>query len=161
MVRVYGAGTIPVNGPKDSSILTRDQLWKALQRKIRRPEEFVPILSGCTVHSDENNVVKREVELHFGKWGKRHMQETVTSHGELWIRFEQSDGSVSTNLVSFQPDMSETNLMLTYIFDWDFPSVQEGTEDHKKLLYEMSEMAIMGVVKSCERARELVAEGLV
>jgi hypothetical protein len=85
MVRVYGAGTIPVNGPKDSSILTRDQLWNALQRKIRRPEEFVPILSGCTVHSDENNVVKREVELNFGKWGKRHMHEKVTSHGDLWV----------------------------------------------------------------------------
>ncbi|CAH0024559.1 unnamed protein product [Clonostachys rhizophaga] len=67
-------------------------------------------------------MVKREAELNFGKWGKRYI-------------------SVGTKLVLFQPDMSETDLILTYIFNWDSPSVQKG------------------VVKSRERAQELVAEG--
>ncbi|KAH7012971.1 hypothetical protein EDB80DRAFT_834692 [Ilyonectria destructans] len=161
MVRVHGAGTIPVNGPSEPFVLRRDQLWQALQRKIRHPEEFVPVLSSCTVHKDENGIVERDVVLDFGKWGTRPMSETVTSIGDLWIRFAQSEGSVSTNLISFYPDVSDINLMLTYIFEWDFPSVKEGTPEHKELLTEMSTMAIMGVVKSCERARELVTEGMI
>ncbi|RSL45707.1 hypothetical protein CEP51_016043 [Fusarium floridanum] len=131
MVRVYGAGTIPVNGPEAPFVLTRDQLWQALQRKIRYPSEFVPVLSGCKVHRDENGIVDREVELDFGKWGKRHMHET--------IRFQQAEGSVSTNLISFHPSVSDTNLMLTYIFEWDWPTIKEGTAEHKELLTEMSE----------------------
>lgn len=85
MVRVHGAGTIPVNGPGEKLILNRDQLWQALQRKIRHPEEFVPILSRSKVHSDSDGIVCREVVLNFGEWGIRPMQETVTSHGNLWV----------------------------------------------------------------------------
>ncbi|RSL81046.1 hypothetical protein CEP52_017278 [Fusarium oligoseptatum] len=115
MVRVYGAGTIPVNGPEAPFVLTRDQLWQALQRKIRYPSEFVPVLSGCKVHRDENGIVDRE------------------------IRFQQAEGSVSTNLISFHPSVSDTNLMLTYIFEWDWPTIKEGTAEHKELVTEMSE----------------------
>ena len=92
MVKVFGAGTIPVNGPNDPFTLTRSQLWQALQRKIRHPSEFVPVISGCKVHKDEHGVV-------------------------------------------------ETNLMLTYVFEWDVPSMQEGTAEHKELTVDMSKVS--------------------
>jgi hypothetical protein len=91
MVRVYGAGTIPVNGPAEPFVLTRIQLWQALQRKIRHPSEFVPVLSSCKINSDVNGVVDREVVLDFGKWGKRAMHEIVSSHGDLWVCKSFSD----------------------------------------------------------------------
>lgn len=89
MVKIYASGSRPVNGPDDSLVLNRGQLWQALQRKIRRPEEFVPILSGCKVTKDENGVVEREVLMDFGKWGKRPMAETVSSYGDLWVRYTE------------------------------------------------------------------------
>ncbi|KAH6970537.1 hypothetical protein BKA56DRAFT_736034 [Ilyonectria sp. MPI-CAGE-AT-0026] len=159
MVRIYGTGTRPVNGPDDPFVLTRDQLWEALERKQRHPEEFVAILSNCKVLKDENGVVEREATLNFGKWGVRHMHEIITTYGDLWIRFVQADGSVSTNIVSFHSEVSDTNLMLTYVFEWEFPSIQAGTSEHKELTKDMSTMAIAAVTRSIERARELVTEG--
>ncbi|KAM5350208.1 hypothetical protein ACJ41O_006713 [Fusarium nematophilum] len=149
MVRAFGAGTLPVNGPNDKVKLTRSQLWQALQRKIRKPEEFAPPLSDCKVVKDENGVILRTVTLTLPPFGQRFMTETVTSHGDLWevfvqIKFTQAEGSTSTNLVSFDDSLSEDSLWLTYTFEWEWP-----------------EMAIMAVSKSLQRSRELVTEGLV
>lgn len=103
MVRVHGAGTIPVNGPSEPFVLRRDQLWQALQRKIRHPEEFVPVLSSCTVHKDENGIVERDVVLDFGKWGTRPMSETVTSIGDLWVG--SLDGPYENQLTPSRSDL--------------------------------------------------------
>ncbi|KAJ4311309.1 hypothetical protein N0V84_010514 [Fusarium piperis] len=162
MVRAFGAGTLPVNGPNDKVKLTRSQLWQALQRKIRKPEEFAPPLSDCKVLKDENGVVLRTVTLTLPPFGQRFMTETVTSHGDLWvsfapeisrpgcvrtvaeevfvqIKFTQAEGSISTNLVSFDDSLSEDSLWLTYTFEWEWPEVQKDTPEYDELTKAMSE----------------------
>lgn len=91
MVKIYAARTLPVNPVDASLVLTRAQLWAALQRKVRRATEFVPAMRECLVEKDAGNFVVRKttLEQHDGKL--RHMTEEVTSVGQQWVSKAFSD----------------------------------------------------------------------
>jgi hypothetical protein len=63
MVAIYVAYTHPINPAGASPVLTRAQIWKSLQGKIRRPQDFIPVISECKVLEDNGNVVVREVHF--------------------------------------------------------------------------------------------------
>jgi hypothetical protein len=85
MVKVYAARTLPVNPVGESSVLRRDLLWQALQRKIRNATEFVPDMKECTVISDKDGVVLRDCVLEHQNSKLRPMREEVTSYGKQWV----------------------------------------------------------------------------
>lgn len=85
MVKVYSARTLSVNPPGAEFLLKRDLLWKALQRKIRYPTEFVPAMQRCNMISDENGVVVRDCVLATPDGALRNMREEVTSYGDQWV----------------------------------------------------------------------------
>ena len=85
MVRIYAARTLPVNPPDAPFVLTRQQLWKALQRKIRHADEFVPAIKECVVIKDSNDIVLRECLLETPSGETKTMTEEVTSHGEQFV----------------------------------------------------------------------------
>lgn len=85
MVRIYAARTLPVNPADAPFVLTRQQLWKALQRKIRHAEEFVPVIKQCVVVKDSNDIVLRECLLETPSGETKPMTEEVTSHGEQFV----------------------------------------------------------------------------
>jgi hypothetical protein len=49
---IYTAYTAPCNPPSSPVKLTRPLLWKALQRKVRRGQDFVPVIESCEVLED-------------------------------------------------------------------------------------------------------------
>lgn len=59
MVVINCAYTEQINPSGASPVLTRDQIWKGLQRKIRRAQDFVPIISACEVLEDKGDEVTR------------------------------------------------------------------------------------------------------
>lgn len=63
MVTINCANTQPVNPPGVSPIITREQLWKASERKVRYAHEFVPVFSDCKVLEDHGETVVRETTL--------------------------------------------------------------------------------------------------
>jgi hypothetical protein len=62
-VTVYCAYTEQINPAGASPVLTRDQVWKGLQRKIRRAQDFVPPIEGCDVVEEKDNEVVREAHF--------------------------------------------------------------------------------------------------
>ena len=66
MVAIYVAYTQPINPAGGTPVLTRAQIWNGLQRKIRRAQDFVPVISGCKVLEDNDNVVVREAYFTIG-----------------------------------------------------------------------------------------------
>ncbi|KAK5311249.1 hypothetical protein LTR93_011785 [Exophiala xenobiotica] len=62
------------------------------------------------------------------------MREEVTSYGKHWIIFRQADRSTTTNLVSNVADDTDQDFQLTYIFEWNFPEVKEGTSEHDEAI---------------------------
>ena len=63
MVTINVAYTQPVNPPGVEPILTREQLWNAMDMKVRRAHEFVPVFSDCKVLEEHDNVVVRQTTL--------------------------------------------------------------------------------------------------
>lgn len=63
MVTINCAYTEPINSPNTTPVLTRDQVWKGLQRKIRQAQDFVPVIKGCDVISEKENEVVREAHF--------------------------------------------------------------------------------------------------
>ena len=44
-------------------MLARAQVWAGLQRKVRRPHDFVPVFEDCKVNEEQDNVVVREAKV--------------------------------------------------------------------------------------------------
>lgn len=85
MVVIRAARTLPVNPAEAAPVITHDQLWHALQRKIRYATEFVPAIQHCKVVSDKGEEVVRDCVLVHASGERRYMRETVTSHGKQWV----------------------------------------------------------------------------
>ena len=63
MVTINCAYTEQINPTGATPVLTRDQIWKGLQRKIRKAQDFVPIITGCDVLEEKENEVIREAHF--------------------------------------------------------------------------------------------------
>lgn len=63
MVTINCAYTEPINPPNTTPVLSRDQVWKGLQRKVRKAQDFVPVIIGCDVLSEKENEVVREAHF--------------------------------------------------------------------------------------------------
>ncbi|KUL89364.1 hypothetical protein ZTR_03763 [Talaromyces verruculosus] len=153
MVVVYAARTLPVNPPEAPFVLKRDLLWQALQRKVRHATEFVPAMRSCNVISDKDDIVIRQCLLELPNGSMRNMREEVTSHNEQW-----EDGSVTTNLVSHGAGTLDEDLLLTYVFEWNYSDVEKGTAAEEEAIQMTSEMALMAVRQSIITARNLVLD---
>lgn len=55
--------------------------------------------------------------------------------------------------------MTENDLHMTYTFEWKFPDVKEGSEEHKKKERFMSDQSKMAVHNSIEAMRKMAAAG--
>jgi hypothetical protein len=159
MVKLYFAHTSPINPPNASPVLTHTQVWAGLQRKIRFAQEFVPIIESCTVLSDENGVVTREVTFKKGAAPKETAKEVVTGFGNAWVDFVQEDGSVVKNIVSDNGAGGDENLHMTYAFEMDFPQIEDGSKEAEAQLSKMKGTARMAVEKSIDTIRAMVGDG--
>ena len=63
MVIIHVAYTELINPSGATPVLTRKQVWKGLQRKIRRAQDFVPPIEGCDVLEEYDNVVVRQAHF--------------------------------------------------------------------------------------------------
>lgn len=75
MVVINVAYTQAINPAGATPVLTRPQLWAGLQRKIRRAQDFVPVITECTVVEENDNVVVRDA--HFGEKGVPGQEDTT------------------------------------------------------------------------------------
>ena len=67
MVAIYIAYTQQINPADVTPVLTRAQIWAALVRKVRVPQDFLPVISECKVLEEKDNVVVREVKFITGR----------------------------------------------------------------------------------------------
>ncbi|OTB04389.1 hypothetical protein M426DRAFT_320760 [Hypoxylon sp. CI-4A] len=159
--------TAPINPAGSSPTLTQAQIWTGLQRKVRLPQEFVPIIKACTILSEEtlpetgNLRVVREAQFLPGSQpacadGENRVREVCTYLPPCKIEFAQPDGSSVENVVSTGPD---GELLMTYVFEWRFPGVDEGSAEAKRLEERSWKTAKIAVHGSIDTIRRLVKEG--
>ena len=90
MVKLNIAWTSPINPPSASPILTVEQVWAGLERKVRHAQEFVPAaIESCEVLSDENGIVDRIVTFKAGVLEQKKARETVTGFKPAWVSWKK------------------------------------------------------------------------
>lgn len=160
MVVVHCAYTEQINPSGASPVLTRDQIWKGLQRKIRRAQDFVPVITGCDVLEEKDNVVVREAHFKPQEGNESHsVKEVCKSYYPTKVDFIQPTGAVITNTISDGPSLTEQDYHMTYTFEWRRPEVPEGSEEHQKLAKQYTQGAKMAVHSSIEAMRKMAAAG--
>lgn len=67
MVTINCAYTEQVNPSGATPVLSRDQIWRGLQRKIRKAQDFVPVIVSTDVLEDGETEVKRVAHFKSGQ----------------------------------------------------------------------------------------------
>ncbi|KAF4464296.1 duf1857 domain-containing protein [Fusarium albosuccineum] len=163
MVNFNLAYTAPINPAGAEPVLTRDQVWKGLKRKVRHAQEFVSVIVDCKVITEEvaetGDKVTREVTFvpNLGiRDSNAPAKETVYEFAPSRVDFHQEDGSTVSNIVSSGPD---GELLMTYAFEWRHPSIAEGSDEAKALEAKNWKLAPVAVEGSIDTIRRLVKEG--
>ena len=185
MVVLYQSQTSPVNPPNASPVLTLAQVWEVMQIKARKPQLFVAPISACEVLEENDSFLKRVATFTegMGPPGGRITEDVnlrapwkVCSRPDLAARtsslpstladsprYPQVDfrnldsGGFISNLISQGKD--ETDLYLTYYFEWPYPKVEDGSEEAKKLSEQLWDTARKTVQHSIDVAREMKSKG--
>ncbi|KLU82335.1 hypothetical protein MAPG_01408 [Magnaporthiopsis poae ATCC 64411] len=147
---LHHAHTEPINPPGAEPALTREQVWAGLQRKVRSPAEFVPVIDSYHILSEAGDVVTRTVQFkpNFGPEGK--ITEVCTSYHPTQILYEMDTGDKVSNVISAGPTGEPTDLFLTYVFDLQNP--KGDTESNAKV----AKAAVVGTIT---KIRQLAKEG--
>lgn len=68
--------TAPVNRPGQTPVLTLDQVWAGLQRKVRHAHEFVPVIVGCEVLEETKKKImpQHQAQRHQPQPGDQHQE---------------------------------------------------------------------------------------
>ncbi|KAF9693657.1 hypothetical protein EKO04_008206 [Ascochyta lentis] len=160
MTILHLSHTTPINPPSTTPVLTLPQIWAGLQRKVRHAEEFVPVIASCTVLEErEDGTVVRDVVFKAGLGPKAKARETVREYYPSWVDFEQEDRTHIRNVVSSGSSGSPEDLYMTYMFEFNLPHVQEGSQEVEEERERLKGMAKMAVEKSIETIRAMVGDG--
>lgn len=133
MVAINLAYTAPINPAGATPVLSEDQIWAGLKRKVRHAQEFVPVIVACEVLSEEGNTVVRQATFKAEDNNKETndpVKEVCVHLPPSRVDFKQEDESTISNIVSKGP---EGDLFMTYSFEWRHPKVEEGSSEEKEL----------------------------
>ncbi|KFA51528.1 hypothetical protein S40293_06334 [Stachybotrys chartarum IBT 40293] len=153
MVVINLAYTAPINPAGEPIVLTEDQVWAGLKRKVRRAYEFVPVITDCKVISEDGDITVREATF---QGVEKPVRETCVHMAPSRIDFRQEDGSNVSNIVSKN---AEGGLMMTYAFELRHPQIEAGSEEDIKKREHYNKMSKMAVEGSITTIRRLVQEG--
>lgn len=130
MVNINLSLSVPLNPPGASPIITLKHAWAAFVHKARRPQDFIPVVSSCTIISETPTSIACEVSFHPGVGHERVIREVCTLHPPCRIDYEIEGGSTAVNTISEMPD---GELIMTFTFGWAHPDVEEGSDEERQL----------------------------
>ncbi|KAK4541707.1 hypothetical protein LTR36_007416 [Oleoguttula mirabilis] len=160
MVNIHCAYTEPINPSGATPVLSRDQIWRGLQRKIRKAQDFVPVIEATDVLEEKDNEVTRVAHFKAMNGHEAHSEKEICkSYYPTKVDFWQPNGALITNTVSDGPGLTEHDYNMTYTFEWRYPDVKDGSEEHKRLTKQSVEGAKMAVHKSIDALRKMGAAG--
>ncbi|KAM0230382.1 hypothetical protein ACHAPO_009377 [Fusarium lateritium] len=162
MVVINIAYSAPINPPDATPVLTEAQVWKGLQRKVRKAHEFVAPILSCEVINEEETETGTKVirQVTFDKDARGDadavVEEIVYEFAPSRVDFRQPDGSKIFNIVSVDKD---GNLIMTYAFEWRHAELKAESEKVKEQRQKYSKMAKIAVHGSIDTIRQLVKDG--
>jgi hypothetical protein len=145
---------IEINDPLHSLLepMTRDQLWRGLLRRVERPMEFLPQLSGCLiVMRSDTNIVR---ELDFGAFLVRD-RVRLDPMNQLSVETEARDRLPSGKLVIAieEPGAERMQLRFTYDVERERSDDVEAEKQYDRVL---EAAYLQADIDSVKRIRQLI-----
>jgi len=169
MATIHVAYTAPLNPSGASPVLSRARVWKGLQRKVHRAQDFLPVIEACRVveETEGGSVVVREATFKKADEGAgvpeaqrgKVVKEVCRLFEPVKVDFHQPNGAVITNCISDGPSMEETDLNMTYIFEWRHEDLQAGSKEFEDMVEEHRRGAKTAVDKSIKAIRRMANAG--
>ncbi len=132
MTTLHIAHTAPINPPGSSPTITASQAWAGLQRKARRPQDFVPVVDTCEIHAEVDNVISCTVVFKSDASVAHAMRitETCTLSAPCRLDYKIEDGSSAVNVIS---SGAGGELFLTFAFAWRHEGLVAGSDEARAL----------------------------
>jgi hypothetical protein len=145
-VTIHLAHTALINPPGTDRVLTAAQAWAGLQRKARRPQDFVPVVDTCEILSEVDGIISCIVvfKRDSGVAHAKRIKETCTLKAPCRLDYEIEDGSSAVNIISFGPG---GELLLTFGFAWLHEGLEEGSDEMQDIKRNHQEVS-----RQCSRA---------
>lgn len=159
MVVLYQSQTLPINPQGVEPVLSTSQLWEVLVLKCRKPELFIAAMSGSRVLEETETFIKRTVIFKEGMGPPGGIAtEDITLRKPWKADFKNLDsGAFISNIVS--QGQNETDLYLSFYFEWPFPNIEAGSKEEKETSDRLWKMAKETVQHTIDHARSMVKEG--
>ncbi|KAK3168864.1 hypothetical protein OEA41_005312 [Lepraria neglecta] len=158
MVILYQSQTLPINSPSASPTLSIDEVWEVMLLKCRKPELFVAPMSSSAVIEETPTFMKRSVTFKegMGPPGGEVIEELQIRAPWKVDFYNLNSGAFINNTVSQGKD--ETDLYLTFYFEWPYPDMQEGSKEAKEMSDKLWSMAKKTVQHTIDYARDMAKE---
>lgn len=154
---IYSTATVPVN-PAGEAPLTREQVWKGLERKARDARLFLPpgLCTRCDVTEESATHFVREATI-----AGQDLREIIVLDPGTKVTFFQATGPREGAIVNelFEDETSELQLKF-YCYLGLRGKAPGGTEEQAEQAQFDSEKGYKAALLSTlKRTRELLAEG--
>ncbi|KAH8891196.1 duf1857 domain-containing protein [Thozetella sp. PMI_491] len=162
MVAINIAYTAPINPPGAEPVLTKAQVWAGLAHKARVPQDFVPVVEACEIHSDTGDAVTCTVTFKSdSNVAHAHaIREVCRLRPPCQLSYEMEDGSTAVNIISWGNEaQDDRDLFLTFLFGWEHPELAAGNAETTEVENRHKQVAITAVLSTIKGMRKLVAEG--
>ncbi|KAI9863404.1 MAG: hypothetical protein M1813_003846 [Trichoglossum hirsutum] len=148
------AYTVSVNSASASPTLTKDEVWRGLMGKARRPQDYVPVINHCEVLSENENGLIRNADIQPGKF----MPGGPTKEEVTWVEKIRVDYVTLSdrpekiaNILSEGGGPEELFLTFSYELDRD---VEPGSKEETEVWAAIR----VGVARSVEGAVKAIRE---
>ncbi|KAI0123265.1 hypothetical protein BJ170DRAFT_713397 [Xylariales sp. AK1849] len=153
--------TAPINEPGVEPVLSQEQVWSCIHRKVRHAEEFVSAIRSTEIFSKSvselgNLVLERRLTFDPSTHpaGAEYATETCKFYEPCRVDFVSTTGSVITNIVSAGPTRKPEDLLYTYVFQWLHPEIETGSpeaERQEEADWKMTKIAVISTIETMRR----------
>jgi len=154
---IYSTATVPVN-PQGETPLTREQVWKGLERKARDARLFLPpgLCTRCDVTEESDTHFVREATI-----AGQDLREIITLEPQAKVTFFQATGPREGAIVNelFEDEAGELQLKFYCYLGLRGKQPGGAEEQAEQAQFDSDKGYKAALLSTLKRIRELLAEG--
>jgi len=150
------SSTVPVNGPDETVVLDRADVWRGLLLKAENALPFVPAMTRCEVIERTHDTILRTIEFRGQEFGER-----ITFTPMQQVRFERTYGPILGTICNDIDEDDDGNLLLRFSFDLELEGVASGSTEEQDYEATMKGDYLKAAGATLAAVRRMVAEGVV
>ncbi|WP_267396487.1 MULTISPECIES: AtaL-like protein [unclassified Sphingomonas] len=154
---IYSTATVPVN-PEGETQLTREQVWKGLERKARDARLFLPpgLCTRCDVTEESASHFVREATI-----AGQDLREIITLEQQAKVTFFQATGPREGAIVNELFEDGEGELQLKFYCYLGLRGMEpNGPEEQaEQAQFDSDKGYKAALLSTLKRTRELLADG--